>query len=339
LAGIEGRTDRVKALQRLDTTLTVALVVVGLGALAFTCTNVTLFAIDHGTPSVIAWLLDPVASIALVAILTTDGTLIRHGATDRASGAATFLRLFAGLSTWVMNVWQSVWPDGGFGVPTHPDPAGIVLHSVPPLLLIGLAEAATVYRRRIAELLADASREVADSVHTATAGALTGTLPASGANPLPGAAATPLPALGSGPLPGRASAPLTASGQTGFDQHGKRPEGTAGSASGSGAASTREAGPSRRREASGEAASRTRREAPGKRPASAGGKRPGTRTADTGERTEEELVSAAVGLLVERRGHLPYREAPALLGVRYDRARAVVDDARARLAEAGHDFA
>ncbi|MFF7248966.1 hypothetical protein ACFZBU_34225 [Embleya sp. NPDC008237] len=148
---------RIVSLRRADRGLTVALLIVGGLALVFTCVNVTLFAIEHGTAWYIAWLLDPMVSLSLGAVLLADGFL-----GDRPGGSATALRLFAGLATWAMNVWGSVWPDGSFGVPRYPDAAGIVLHSVPPVLLILLAEAVTVYRRRIADLIGKLEEEAAD---------------------------------------------------------------------------------------------------------------------------------------------------------------------------------
>ncbi|MGW1993238.1 hypothetical protein [Embleya sp. NPDC001921] len=148
---------RIVTLRRADRGLTVALLIVGGLALVFTCVNVTLFAIEHGTAWYIAWLLDPMVSLSLGAVLLADGFL-----GDRPGGSATALRLFAGLATWAMNVWGSVWPDGSFGVPRDPDAAGIVLHSVPPVLLILLAEAVTVYRRRIADLIGKLEEEAAD---------------------------------------------------------------------------------------------------------------------------------------------------------------------------------
>ncbi|MFE2871421.1 hypothetical protein [Embleya sp. NPDC059259] len=151
---------RIVTLRRTDRGLTVALLTVATLALVFTCVNVTRFATGHGTPWYIAWLLDPMVSLALGAVLLTDGILGRHG--DRPGGSATALRLFGGLGNWVMNVWGSVWPDGSFGVPRDPDAAGIVLHSVPPLLLILLAEAVTVYRRRIADLIRQFEEKAAD---------------------------------------------------------------------------------------------------------------------------------------------------------------------------------
>ncbi|WP_436788221.1 hypothetical protein [Yinghuangia sp. YIM S10712] len=108
----------------------------------------TRFALDHGVSEWTAWVLDPMVCVALLAVLLADARLVELGAAP--SGWATALRWFAGVTTWAMNVWSSVWPDGEFGVPRDVDPAGVVLHSVAPVLLVLLAEAATGYRRVIA---------------------------------------------------------------------------------------------------------------------------------------------------------------------------------------------
>lgn len=139
---------RIAALNRIQSGLTGVLVTVAVVALTFTATNVTLFAIDHHISPWIAWLLDPMVAVALGAVLIVDGRLSEYGI--ESSGWATVLRWFAGLGTWVMNCWSSLWPKGTtFGVPHDVDPAGLVLHSIPPVLLIVLAEAITHYRRAI----------------------------------------------------------------------------------------------------------------------------------------------------------------------------------------------
>jgi hypothetical protein len=144
---------QIEALQSLQSGLTKVLVTVAVVALTFTATNVTLFAIDHHISPWIAWLLDPMVAVALGAVLIVDGRLSEHGV--HPSGWATGLRWFAGLGTWLMNCWASLWPAGSpFGVPRHVDPAGLVLHSIPPVLLIVLAEAITFYRRAILERIA-----------------------------------------------------------------------------------------------------------------------------------------------------------------------------------------
>ncbi|WP_405389173.1 hypothetical protein OG596_15385 [Streptomyces sp. NBC_01102] len=139
--------------------MTKVLVAVAVVALAFTATNVTLFAINHHISPWIAWLLDPMVAVALGAVLIVDGRLSEHGV--QPSGWATGLRWFAGLGTWLMNCWGSLWPAGSaFGVPREVDPAGLVLHSIPPVLLIVLAEAITFYRRAILDRIAELRHQV-----------------------------------------------------------------------------------------------------------------------------------------------------------------------------------
>lgn len=150
---------QIAALQRLQANLTTVLVTVAVVALAFTATNVTMFAIDHHVSAWIAWLLDPMVAVALGAVLIVDGRLSEHGV--HPSGWASALRWFAGLGTWLMNCWSSLWPTGSaFGVPRQVDPAGLVLHSIPPVLLIVLAEAITHYRRAILARIAELRHEV-----------------------------------------------------------------------------------------------------------------------------------------------------------------------------------
>ncbi|MGA4803497.1 hypothetical protein [Streptomyces lavendulocolor] len=155
-----------KSIAKLDEVLamvTKALLTLGGGALIFTCVNVTLFGISHEIPWYIAWMLDPLASLALITVLYVDGVLAEHGGDYKPGGWPFLLRWTAGLSTWVMNCWTSLYPDGHFHfVPQKPDAGGILLHSVAPALLILLAEAATGYRkyatRRRGELTAIITR-------------------------------------------------------------------------------------------------------------------------------------------------------------------------------------
>ncbi|MFJ8920987.1 hypothetical protein ACIREK_16115 [Streptomyces sp. NPDC102415] len=165
-------------------------------ALAFTATNVTLFAINHHISVWIAWLLDPMVAVALGAVLIVDGRLSEHGV--KPSGWATVLRWFAGLGTWLMNCWGSLWPAGSaFGVPREVDPAGLVLHSIPPVLLIVLAEAITFYRRAILDRIAVLRDQVetvverveAPLVHPASTPTFT---PAPAAQPGPAALPAPI---------------------------------------------------------------------------------------------------------------------------------------------------
>ncbi|MFE2868780.1 hypothetical protein [Embleya sp. NPDC059259] len=141
--------NEIRELRVLSRRITAALITIAVVAMVFTAASVTRFAIGHDVSVWIAWTLDPMVAGALLTVLLVDARLVELGTAP--AGWATALRWFAGLGTWVMNVWSSVWPDGGFGVPTEVDAAGVVLHSIPPVLLIVLAEAATGYRRVIAD--------------------------------------------------------------------------------------------------------------------------------------------------------------------------------------------
>ncbi|MEY9961327.1 hypothetical protein [Streptacidiphilus sp. MAP5-52] len=146
----EAARTALERLTKLGTMITRALMTIGGGALIFTCTNVMLFAMSRGVPSWIAWMLDPMASLALLTVLYVDGVLTEHGG-ERAGGWPAALRWFAGLATWLMNSWTSWYPDGRFHlIPQHPDAGGLLLHSVAPLLLILLAEASSGYRKYLA---------------------------------------------------------------------------------------------------------------------------------------------------------------------------------------------
>src|SRR5262249_21892035 len=98
---------------------------------------------------------DPLASVALFAVLIGDGVLSRHGIT--AGVWAAVLKLGAGLATWAMNVWSSV---------AARDPAAVLLHSIAPALLIGLAHAAPAYRIAFASIL---DQLAVESAHAARA--------------------------------------------------------------------------------------------------------------------------------------------------------------------------
>ncbi|MFD8415559.1 hypothetical protein ACFV2Q_27995 [Streptomyces sp. NPDC059650] len=153
---------QIRALERLLASLTRVLVFICTVALVFTATNVTTFAIDHHVSPWIAWLLDPMVAVALGTVLLFDGRLSEYGL--RPSGWASVLRWFAGLATWVMNCWGSLWPEGTpFGVPHSIDPAGLVLHSIPPVLLIALAEAISHYRRAILNKIEDLRAALVDT--------------------------------------------------------------------------------------------------------------------------------------------------------------------------------
>ncbi|MEU9946938.1 hypothetical protein [Streptomyces sp. NPDC047939] len=136
----------VADLDRIERVLTTVLVILGVGGLFFTAFNVTTFALDHDVHWAIAWMLDPLVTVALLAALFIDGKLSAHG--YKPSGWPFVLRWFAGLTTWLMNCWGSLYPDAKFtGMSLNPDFAGLLLHSAIPFLVIVLAEAGAGWRR------------------------------------------------------------------------------------------------------------------------------------------------------------------------------------------------
>jgi hypothetical protein len=112
--------------------------------LAFTMVNVQGFAAS-GAPSwtlgwCAAWLLDPMVSLVLVAVLRAEQITARYQVDTGIWPHRT--KWFAFAATYTMNTWQS-W--NGLHV------AGIVLHSVPPALVFLAAETAPVLRDRLTE--------------------------------------------------------------------------------------------------------------------------------------------------------------------------------------------
>ncbi|MFE7313119.1 extensin [Streptomyces sp. NPDC057555] len=131
--------------------MTRVLCVVGFLALAFTTVNVTRFATSRNVPLPIAVLLDPMIGTALAGVLYVDARLAAWGITPPAW--STTLRWSAGSTAALMNTWESLWPDGQIGWPHHADPAAVLLHLTPALLLIALTETIAAYRRTITNLL------------------------------------------------------------------------------------------------------------------------------------------------------------------------------------------
>jgi hypothetical protein len=107
--------------------------------LAFTMTNVQQFA-AHGAPTrsliwLSAWLLDPMVSLVLIGVLLAEQITSRWQV-DTPRWATT-TKCFALAATYVMNTWQP-W----FSLSA----SGIVLHSVPPLLVFTAVEGGPAMR-------------------------------------------------------------------------------------------------------------------------------------------------------------------------------------------------
>jgi hypothetical protein len=112
--------------------------------LAFTMTNVAVFAAGNAPawsiPWLAAWVLDPTVSLVLLAVLRAEQVTSRYQVqTGPWVRAAKWFTLGA---TYVMNTWAS-WTAGST--------AGVVLHSVPPLLVFVAAEAVTDLRDKLTD--------------------------------------------------------------------------------------------------------------------------------------------------------------------------------------------
>ncbi|WIX83317.1 hypothetical protein QRX50_22425 [Amycolatopsis carbonis] len=128
--------------------------------LAFTTANVQWFAAAGAAfgslPWLTAWLLDPTVCLVLLAILRAEQVTARYQVrTGPWVRAAKWLTLAA---TYVMNTWSS-WAAGS--------PEGVVLHSVPPLVVFVAAEAVTDLRDKLTDAVAVAFMNATDeaSVH------------------------------------------------------------------------------------------------------------------------------------------------------------------------------
>jgi hypothetical protein len=112
--------------------------------LAFTMANVQWFAsvgsAPWSPPWLAAWLLDPTVSLVLLAILRAEQVTARYqvhtGAWVRVA------KWFTLTATYVMNTWQSYAAGSA---------SGIVLHSVPPLVVFVAAEAITDLRDKLTD--------------------------------------------------------------------------------------------------------------------------------------------------------------------------------------------
>ncbi|GAA3629304.1 hypothetical protein GCM10022267_14850 [Lentzea roselyniae] len=115
--------------------------------LAFTMTNVQQFA-AAGSPVwslawCAAWLLDPMVSLVLLAILRAEQVTARRGI--RMGGWVRAAKWFTLGATYVMNTW-SAYAAGSAAL--------VVLHSVPPLVVFVAAEAVTDLRDKLGSAVA-----------------------------------------------------------------------------------------------------------------------------------------------------------------------------------------
>lgn len=115
--------------------------------LAFTMTNVQQFAASGARlwslPWCAAWLLDPMVSLVLLAILRAEQVTARHGV--HMGPWVRAAKWFTLAATYVMNTWAAF---------ADRSPALVVLHSVPPSVVFMAAEAVTDLRAKLADAVA-----------------------------------------------------------------------------------------------------------------------------------------------------------------------------------------
>lgn len=158
--------------------------------LAFTMVNVQAFAASGSAPWSLgwlsAWLLDPMVSLVLVAVLRAEQITARYQVETGRWAHRT--KWFAFLATYVMNTWKS-W--------THFDVAGVALHSVPPVLVFLAAETAPVLRDKLTEAVMKAAGHAftgeTDTQETAPAAETTPAETPDAEEPVPTPALSPAP--------------------------------------------------------------------------------------------------------------------------------------------------
>lgn len=117
--------------------------------LAFTVPNVQRFVAGDAEPwSIVwttAWLLDVMVSLPLIGVLVLEQATTRH---EVQLGVWARVLKWGSLSaTYAMNTWE-FW--------AHLDAAGILVHSVPPLVVFVCAEVLPTGRERITEAVQNA---------------------------------------------------------------------------------------------------------------------------------------------------------------------------------------
>jgi hypothetical protein len=127
--------------------------------LAFTMTNVQGFAARGAriwsVPWLAAWLLDPMVSLVLLAILRAEQVTARYGI--RTGGWVRGAKWFTLAATYVMNTWAA-FAAGSTDM--------VVLHSVPPLVVFVAAEAVTDLRDKLSEAVRTAAMNAAPKTAT-----------------------------------------------------------------------------------------------------------------------------------------------------------------------------
>jgi hypothetical protein len=156
LRGLQTLPDVVALhVERVRTRVNVCIWLAILLGLGFTMANVQEFAAENAemwsTAWLTAWLIDPMVNIVLLGVLWAEQEYSRYEVAGGATIRLTKWICFA--TTYALNTWAS-WLELA--------PSGIVLHSVPPLVVLTAAEVGPVLRHRLTEAIELAYADAAD---------------------------------------------------------------------------------------------------------------------------------------------------------------------------------
>lgn len=158
-AGPPGSSARLRAgLVAADRFISFVTWGVAAGMIVWSMLNATPYVADHLDPDWrnTAFVLPLVVDLAFLGSLRADEIASRHNVSGGAWAA--LLRLFTGAGSVFLNV-GSAWEKG--------DWTGVFQHLITPGILVLLAEAGPVYRRRLARRLDDVEREETDKAAAA----------------------------------------------------------------------------------------------------------------------------------------------------------------------------
>lgn len=139
------------AVRRESRIISICVWSVAVGVMIYGLGNVYGLLVHHDVPEGIAWLLSPMVDAGLCVGLVGTRGLTRYGVSAGWIGA---LRWITALMTWGLNIATPITKD---------DVLGVFIHSVGPLLLFVVVEAAAYFQQKIGRVIAD-KQEALDEV-------------------------------------------------------------------------------------------------------------------------------------------------------------------------------
>ena len=140
------------ALRRTSRVLTAGTWFIIGGVVLYSLMTTTPFVAAHSEWTESGPVLGLMTDAAFIMALQADSVLARHRVANLGPWPRAF-RWFTGLATLFLNVWASVQKH---------DATGVAVHALAPVLLLIVSEVAPVYRRAMADLIADAEVAAAE---------------------------------------------------------------------------------------------------------------------------------------------------------------------------------